>query len=155
MLGDDREPTLLEERSWIRPGATTWILRFDWDKNPLPMNGSRGKTFYGRAAKTKRIRMRCAYLAAELAQIPPLGRIEAQLTQWIAIRRTRDLDNFGQLEKPIYDGLVDAGVVDDDKPELMLKPRTQIRHVSNSGGILHLPCFTLRIAQLDDEGVTS
>lgn len=149
MLTHDAEPTLLEERGWIRPGASTWILRFDWPTNPLPMNGSRGKSFYGRAAKTKRVRLRSAYVAAELAQIPHLGRIEARLTQWVTTRRTRDLDNLAQLEKPLFDGLVDAGLVDDDSPELMVKPRAQILHVDDANGILRTACFTLRIEQLD------
>jgi len=154
MLDTNREPTLLELREWVRPGPTTWILRFDWDKNPLPMNGSRGKSFYGRAAKTKRVRIRSAYVAGQLAEIPPLGRVEVQLTQWVSIRRTRDLDNFAQLEKPIYDGLVDAGIVDDDAPELMDKRRPTIVHVDDSEGLVRAACFTLRIAQLDDEDVT-
>lgn len=155
MLIADNEPTLLEQRGWIHPGATTWILRFDWAKNPMPMNGSRGASWRGHAGKTARIRTRAVYLAEQLAQIPPLGRIEVQLTQWIKLRRTRDLDNFGLLEKPLFDALVKARIVEDDRPELMVKPRAQIRHVDDSEGILHQPCFTLRIAQLDDEDVTS
>ncbi len=154
MLDDNREATLLEVRGWLRPGPTTWLLRFDWDKNPLPMNGSRG-SWRGSASKTKRIRIRSEYVAGQLAQIPPLGRIEVQLTQWVVLRRTRDLDNFGLLEKPLYDGLTSAGVVEDDRPELMVKHRPEIRHVSDSEGILRGACFTLRIAQLDDEDVTT
>ncbi|WZH36268.1 MAG: hypothetical protein PIR02_16090 [Microbacterium enclense] len=153
MLDPNREPTLLEIREWIRPGDTTWILRFDWDKNPMPMNGSRGRSWKVHAGKTNRIRVRAASIAS-LAQIPPLGRIEVQLTQWVTLRRTRDLDNFGLLEKPLYDALKIAGIVEDDKPELMTKHRPEIRHVSEAEGILHEACFTLRIAQLASEDVT-
>lgn len=150
MLADDREATLLEVRGWIQPGPTTWLLRFDYAKNPLPMNGSKGN-WRGKAATTRRIRIRAEYIAAQLAQIPPLGRIEAQLTHYVATTRTRDTDNYGLLEKPLFDGLVRAGVVEDDNPELMLKPRAQIVHVRDSHGLIRDACFVLRVSQLDTE----
>lgn len=154
MLGDDREATLLEVRGWLKPGPNTWLLRFDHATNPLPMNGSKGN-WRGKAATTKRIRTRCEYVAAQLAQIPSLGRVEAQLTHYVETRRTRDLDNYGLLEKPLFDGLVRAGVVDDDAPELMVKPRAQIVHVHDSEGLIRRACFVLRVTQLDDDEVTS
>lgn len=151
---ENREATLLEVRAWIKPGPTTWLLRFDWDKNPLPMNGSKGN-WRGRAAETRRVRTRCEYVAVQLAQIPALGRVEVQLTHWVTTKRTRDLDNYGLLEKPLYDGLVRAGVVEDDAPEFMVKPRPQIQHVHDSEGLIRGACFTLRVEQLADEDVTA
>ncbi|MFF8187703.1 hypothetical protein ACF044_10645 [Microbacterium sp. NPDC016588] len=154
MLIDDTEPTLLEVRNWIQPGPSTWLLRFDWSKNPLSMNGSRGN-FRGKAAITKRVRIRAEYVAGELAEIPPLGRIEAQLTHYVDIARTRDTDNYGLLEKPLFDGLVRAGVVEDDSPEFMTKPRAHIVHVRDSEGLVRGACFVLRVCQLDDDGCDS
>lgn len=143
-------PTTLEITGWIHPGPGTWILRFPWTTNPIPMNGSRGAHWARGAAKTRQVRNDAFYMA-RYARIPALGRCQAQLTQWINTRRTRDLDNFGLLEKPLYDGLTRAGIVTDDAPELMVKPRPTIVHVNQSQGLLTRPCFTLRIERLDDE----
>ncbi|WP_367147190.1 hypothetical protein AB0870_08210 [Microbacterium proteolyticum] len=61
----------------------------------------------------------------------------------------------GLLEKPLFDGLVRAGVVEDDSPEFMTKPRAQIVHVRDSEGLVRGACFVLRVCQLDDDGCDS
>lgn len=143
--------TPLETTGHTHPTADTWILHFVWPTNPLPMNGSRGHRL-ATARKARWIRTTSTY-RARAAGIPPLGRIRAQLTWWVATQRTRDPDNLAQLEKPIFDGLVDAGIVTDDRPQLMDKPRATIRHITDSAGLVTEPGFTLTITQL--EPVTS
>lgn len=141
--------TDLETGGYVRPNHDTWILRFGYPTNPLPMNGSRGHRL-ATARKARKLRTESFYLARQVAHIPHLGRCAAQLTWWVATNRTRDPDNLAQLEKPLFDGLVDAGVVTDDRPELMDKPRALIRPVSTSSGLLTGPCFTLTITRLPE-----
>lgn len=143
-------PTELEVSGTLHPSPGVWWLRFNWTRNPLPMNGSRGSRNHA-IRKTRQLRNQ-AFDAAKYAEIPALGRCEVQLTQWVTSIRTRDLDNFGLLEKPLYDGLTRAGIVADDAPEFMVKPRPTILHVRESAGLLTAACFTLRIQQLDGEG---
>lgn len=140
--------TELEITGHTHPDADTWILHFVWPTNPLPMNGSRGHRL-ATARKARWIRD-TSHLGARAAGIPALGRIRAQLTWWVATSRTRDPDNLAQLEKPIFDGLVDAGIVTDDRPALMDKPRAVIRHVDDSAGLVTEPGFTLTITRLGD-----
>lgn len=140
--------TELEIAGHAHPDADTWILHFVWPTNPLPMNGSRGHRLTT-ARKARWIRDTSGF-RARAAGIPALGRIRAQLTWWVATNRTRDPDNLAQLEKPIFDGLVDAGIVTDDRPALMDKPRATIRHVDESAGLVTEPGFTLTITRLGD-----
>lgn len=138
----------LEVTGDAHPAADTWILHFVWPTNPLPMNGSRGHRMT--TIRTVRWIRDTSRVRARAAGIPALGRIRAQLTWWVATNRTRDPDNLAQLEKPIFDGLVDAGIVTDDRPALMDKPRATIRHVDESAGLVTEPGFTLTITRLGD-----
>lgn len=140
----------LEVYSWVHPDETTWILRFPWTTNPLPMNGSRGKHWAPRARKVREVRDYAFYLA-KLAGIPLLGKCWVQLTWWVATTRTRDVDNLAALEKPLFDGLVTAHVAPDDSPAFMDKPRGLIRPVAESEGLVTEPCFTLTITRTDLE----
>src|SRR4051812_28556533 len=58
-----------------------WTLDFDFAKNPIPMNGSRG-SHYAHAKKVKQVRT-MARRYAEVASIPDLGRLSAQLTWYV------------------------------------------------------------------------
>jgi crossover junction endodeoxyribonuclease RusA len=128
--------TDLEVSGHAHPEPDVWVLYFNWEKNPLPMNGSRGTHWAKRANLGRSIRTRAGYMA-RLAKIPALGRCKVELTWWVAINRTRDADNLAELEKRLFDGLVDAGVVADDKPELMTKDRGVIRKAVADSALLH------------------
>ncbi len=58
---------------------------------------------------------------ARAAKVPPLARCAVSL-HWAPLdRRRRDADNLVPTLKALCDGLVDAGVVRDDTPDLMVK----------------------------------
>lgn len=139
--------TPLEISNWIRPDDDTWIIRFNYATNPIPMNGSRGH-YRIHARKVRDVRDR-AYYMARFARIPAMEHCRAQLTWWVPDRRVRDEDNLAGLEKPIFDALKLAGVVPDDRPEFMEKPRGRIRHLSEADGMVSAPCFTLTVERLD------
>lgn len=69
---------------------------------------------------TRRLR---AFAAAEARRqsIPHLDHICTRLVWTPPDRRRRDEDNIIATAKPLWDGLVDAGVVDDDTSEYMTK----------------------------------
>jgi crossover junction endodeoxyribonuclease RusA len=104
-----------------------WILDFDYAKNPLPMNGSRGQ-HHGHAKKVRTVRA-LARREANLAGIPALGRAEVQLTWYVLARGRRDPINLSLLLKAMCDGLVDHGVTVDDTPDLMNTPPSRIVRV--------------------------
>lgn len=140
----------LERVGYLHPYPDTWIAYFGWPKNPLPMNGSHGH--WASAAKGGKAVRRVAGLRYRSCNIPALGRCRAQVTWWVATRHVRDPDNLGLLEKRLFDALVDAGVVEDDRPALMDKPRGLILHVDESDGLVTAPGFTVTITRLATPG---
>lgn len=141
--------TDLEVSGFAHPDGDTWLLHFVWPTNPLPMNGSRGH-WRKHASLVRDVRDTAQY-RIRAAGIPLLGRVRAQLTWWAPDRRVRDADNLAQLEKPLFDALVREGVVADDRPELMDKPRAIIRHHSESEGLVTGSGFVLTVTKLAPE----
>lgn len=140
-------PTDLEISGRAHPTDDTWILHFGYPSNPLPMNGPKAN-WRGRHRMTAVVKDH-TFKLARAARIPEMTRIEAQLTQWFTINRRRDVDNLAALEKPMFDAIVSAGIVRDDTPDLMVKPRPVIRHVRESEGLVTKPGFTLTIRCLE------
>lgn len=130
------------------PGSDQWIVFFPWDTNPLPMNGSYGNP-RSHSRKAKYVRGQAASIL-RFARIPALGRCRAQVTWWVAKKRVRDVDNLADLEKRLFDAIVDAGILTDDRPELMDKPRAVIRHYTDADGMLTGPGFTLTITRIGE-----
>jgi crossover junction endodeoxyribonuclease RusA len=98
----------------------TWILELDLGRAPLTMNAARQMHYrtYGKRIKELRDLARQAALDA---RIPPLGRCEVTMYYQPPTNIRRDADGLVATLKPLCDGLVDAGIVDDDIPALMLK----------------------------------
>ena len=143
------ERSLLEIDGRQRLDADTWILWWGWEKNPLPMNGAHG---HWRAVKKDEKNVRdAALLRIRATQIPAAPRVRAQVTWWVNDHRTRDVDNLARLEKRLFDAIVLAGIVDDDRPELMEKPRAEIRHIGeNPDAPVTRPCITLTLTRLPE-----
>jgi crossover junction endodeoxyribonuclease RusA len=107
-------------------------LRFDYPRPPLTMN--QRLHWRTRAKLTKDVRQATALLAR---RVPDLGRCEVLLTWYVTDRRVRDADNIVPTLKACCDGLVDAGVARDDRPEFMHKlmpeivqvPKTETAHM--------------------------
>ncbi|MEP6477820.1 MAG: hypothetical protein ABJB03_00385 [Rhodoglobus sp.] len=97
--------------------ADEWTLTFEYSKNPLPLNGSRGgHQHHSRLVKAVRV---VAKREARWAGIPALGRCQVHLTWYVLSAGRRDPVNLSATLKALQDGLVDAGVVVDDTPDLM------------------------------------
>lgn len=94
-----------------------WVIDFAWSKNPIPMNGQHGNP----RAHARRVRYvrTISRRFADIAGIPPLGRCRVHLTWYVLDARRRDPVNLSYTLKALQDGLVDAGVVPDDTPDLM------------------------------------
>lgn len=146
-----RELTELERTGRIQTGPDTWMLWWGWEKNPLPMNGGHGH--WRPAKKAERNVRDAALLRIRAAQIPAAPRVRAQVAWWVADHRTRDVDNLARLEKRIFDAIVLAGIVEDDRPELMTKPRAVIRHIGDTTDApVTRPCITLTLTRLPEAG---
>lgn len=120
------------------PSRFSATLTFDWARPPLTAN--QRMHWRKKAAITKDVRT-AARLAAH--RIPDLGRCEVTLTWFVKDRRRRDADNLISTLKPLCDGLVDAGVVQDDTPLLMVKHMPIIMWAPDQ-----VPHFELRVETL-------
>jgi crossover junction endodeoxyribonuclease RusA len=98
-----------------------FTLRYDYTRPPLTMN--QRIHWRTRAKLTKDIRVATCVLAR---RIPDLGRCTVALTWYVTDRRVRDADNLVPTLKAMCDGLVDAGVARDDRPEYMHKLMPEI-----------------------------
>lgn len=141
--------TELEERGRVQLTPDVWVLHFAYPSNPIPMNGPKAN-WRARVGVTARIKGE-ALRRALAARMPEMGKCRAQLTWWVNTNRKRDVDNLALFEKPLFDALVMAGIVRDDTPDLMDKPRPRIRHVDESAGLVSKPGFTLHITRLTPE----
>lgn len=74
---------------------------------------------------TKQVRQLTEVMAH---RIPDLGKCRVSLTWFVNTRHRRDADNIVPTLKAMCDGLVDAGVVADDIPELMEKVMPVIQY---------------------------
>jgi crossover junction endodeoxyribonuclease RusA len=101
-----------------------WILDFDYAKNPISANGSRG-SHHAHAKKVRAVRT-VAARRAQHAGIPFLEHARAELTWYVLTSGRRDRVNLALLFKAMVDGLVDAGVTLDDTPDLMDTPMPRI-----------------------------
>lgn len=139
--------TQLERDRRLRLADNEWILHFVWSTNPIPMNGPKAN-WRAKSRMSRQVRD-TTYKLALVARIPEMTRCEVQLTWWVKTNHRRDVDNLGLFEKPMYDALVDAGIVRDDTPDLMVKQRPVIVHLDQSEGLVSEPCFTLRVTCLE------
>lgn len=96
-----------------------WTLDLPFDKPPLTEN-QRWPHWAPKAAVTKKVRA-ASFWAAKSAGIPICDRVRVTLTWFVNTRHRRDADNVNPTLKALCDGLVDAGVVDDDTPVWMEK----------------------------------
>lgn len=93
-----------------------------------------------KAKLTKALR---AHATVAAHRTPPLGKCKVSLTWFVNTKHRRDADNIVPTLKALCDGLVDAGVVVDDTPDLMVKTMPEI--VYDKGGV---PRMELRIEKL-------
>ena len=99
------------------------IHTFPWPSPPLTMNQR-----LHWAAKAKLTAMVREAAALKLRGFPPVHRVEVTLTWVVRTKHRRDAENPIPTLKALCDGIVDAGVVLDDVPELMTKHMPVIRY---------------------------
>lgn len=101
------------------PSDGYWVLTLPWGTPPLSLNDRIHWSTKSTWTKTLR---QTAWALAKQAKIPPLPKgCQVGLVYEPPDRRRRDEDNLFATLKPLADGLVDAGVVADDTPDLMRK----------------------------------
>lgn len=91
---------------------TQWDIKLPYKKPPLSLN-DRDSHWAVTAKKRKEVRQTAALLARQ-AGIPRLDTARVRLVWLVSDRRRRDRENITATLKPAIDGLVDAGVVEDD-----------------------------------------
>ena len=99
--------------------ARTWEIRLPWTAPPLTLNGR--EHWRAKAEKVASVRAAVHLAAGPGHRIPAMERVEVTLTYYPRDKRRRDADNLVATLKACCDGIVDAGVVADDTPDLMVK----------------------------------
>ncbi|TFB96553.1 MULTISPECIES: hypothetical protein [unclassified Cryobacterium] len=125
----------------VEPEPFSTTLRFDYMVPPLHAN-KKWKHWAPKAAMTKSVRLASKLSAS---RIPELGKCRVTLTWFVVDKRVRDVDNLWPLVKALCDGLVDAGIVRDDRPEFMEKPAPIIQWLPKTEGPARME---LRIEQI-------
>lgn len=116
------------------------VLQFDYKRPPVMAN-DRFSHWAVKARLVRDIRTATKLLAHRL---PELGRIRVSLVWIVTDKRRRDGgENVTPTLKPMIDGLVDAGVVTDDTPDLVERVMPTIRY--EQGGVARME---LRIEKL-------
>lgn len=93
---------------------TTHVMRLSFSRPPLSMN-SKFRHWAQRANIVKQVRREAA-VRAKSARLGPHQHITVRLHYQPRDARRRDPSNLMATQKPLLDGLVDAGVVPDDTP---------------------------------------
>lgn len=98
--------------------TSRWEIALPWDKPPLTLNQ---RMHWAPKAQWTRTLRAGSHLLALQAKIPQLDTCTVTLLWHPPDRRRRDEDNPIPTLKALADGVVDAGVVTDDTPDLMRK----------------------------------
>lgn len=98
--------------------ARRWRLVLPYDKPPLNLN-QRGH--WAKTNPERRDLRALGRLLARQQRIPHLPHIHTRLVWRPPDNRRRDEDNIVLTAKPLWDGIVDADVVDDDTSTYMTK----------------------------------
>lgn len=119
-----------------REAPTTHIIPTSWTKPPLSLNQRLNR--WERREKVSGVRDFAHYASPAKLRGANLDHITVCLVWWVNDRRVRDTDNPVATLKALCDGLVDAGIVPDDRPSHMTKLAVAIRHRPASAGLATL-----------------
>jgi len=101
----------------------TWSLWLPWRRPPLTFNQ---RTHHMVQYRLKQQVKQAVVLLARSQQIPHLSAITAELVWLKGDNRRADADNIAPTLKPALDGLVAAGVLDDDDSDHVLRTSTRV-----------------------------
>jgi len=109
------------------------VLRFEHTRPPISLNDR--LHHMAKAKKTAAMRLE-AFEAAH--RIPALGKCDVTLTWFVTTKARRDDENPVPSLKAWCDGLVDAGVVEDDTATFMVKNMPRIVWIDKKTDVAHM-----------------
>lgn len=114
---------------------TAYELDLPWTAPPLSLNHKH--RWYAHAAKVREVRNAACVLAkaSPLGRGAPLGKVRVTLHYIPRDRRVRDAENPIPTLKACCDGIVDSGIVVDDRPEYMEKSMPVIHEAASTSGL--------------------
>lgn len=90
-----------------------------------PLISPNDRAHWSKRAECAQVWRTASRLLAKQARIPRMDRISVSLDHWPKTKRRQDTDRISLVAKWCVDGIVDAGVVDDDDsthvPEVVLR----------------------------------
>jgi len=109
------------------------VLRFNHTRPPVSLNDRLHHMV--KAKKVAAMRLEAAVAAH---RIPALGRCEVTLTWFVTTKARRDDENPVPSLKAWCDGLVDAGIVEDDTKQFMVKNMPIIQWIDKKEDVAHM-----------------
>jgi crossover junction endodeoxyribonuclease RusA len=97
--------------------VTDYRIDLPWSRPPLSLN-DKGMHWAVKARKIREVREAGALLV-RAAHIGHCGRVQVRMHYQPAANRRADPANLLGTQKPLLDGLVDAGVIEDDSPKFV------------------------------------
>lgn len=123
-------------------GARELVLELPWKRPPLTANQANRGSNIVHARTTRNVRSTAAFWARS-QRIGPQPPSDVLITWWVTDSRRRDSGALAPLLKATIDGLVDAGVWEDDCSRFV---RTESCRVQRTDGLQRI---TLTIAPVD------
>jgi crossover junction endodeoxyribonuclease RusA len=109
------------------------VLRFEHRRPPISLNDRLHHMVKAKLTAAMRLE------AAEAAhRIPQLGKCEVTLTWYVTTKARRDDENPVPSLKAWCDGLIDAGVVEDDTATFMVKNMPRIQWIDKKTDVAHM-----------------
>lgn len=110
----------------------SWTLVLPYPRPPKGLHSNDRAHWRVKAKSTAEVRDMVVHLC-RAQRIPPMQRVSVAIVWVVPNRLKRDADGPDPLSKVIYDAIgsdrgVSAGLVADDTPEFMDKPRLRIEH---------------------------
>ena len=109
-----------------------------------PIVTANSRSHWSHRAECAQVWRTATRLLAKQARIPHMERVSVSLDHWPKTKRRQDTDRISMVAKWCLDGIVDAGVIDDDDsthvPEVVLRmhPPRQDRK----------PCWLLTVTEM-------
>jgi crossover junction endodeoxyribonuclease RusA len=113
------------------------MYSLEYPKRPWTTNFERSKNRWVRANLTKEWRSAFMLLARQ-KKIPKLNQIEIEVEVWLKGGRLQDVAACNPAVKAAIDGLVDAGVIEDDSPEYLKSIKFYAPQRGRNSLVLHI-----------------
>lgn len=129
--------------------TVTHTLTLPWSRPPSTSNDQRRRGHWSQQAAAKREVTDGVAWLARIQHLPRMRRVAVMVTWWPPDRRRRDTDGLAPFVKACLDGIVQAGVLEDDHAGIVPSVTLRVGPTDKPGRL------ELELAELDDEAAVA